>query len=464
MNPQSAPRLSVCMITKNEAVILGRCLEAATSVADEIIVVDTGSDDNTIAIAQQCGARVITSDWRDDFSYSRNISIEQAQYPWILWFDADDRIPAESVPLINRLKQKKPENVFGMIVRNQKPDGTGTEFIQARMFPNHPAIRFERPIHEQIMPSALRLGMQMINTEVVIEHHGYADPGDVKRKAQRNVSMLLREIDESNPDPVLFIEVADSYTIAEDQESAEVWYQKVVNTPLSRKAFPAVASQAYMGLGNIANKRKDYAQAIDYFRQAQRLCPERTDVLYCCAVSYDMMDAKEKAVAVLKQAIAMERKAVLVGVDFRQAQIKSYLRLLRILRELDNPDDCALYCEKALQACGHRQEIQNEAGKGYLFLEKLMDALHCFERSLKIIVEGNIDAYIGLCSIYLKAGKEKTAEEAITNIKSLFAAMPRYWAFCGLKGFLDLVGPVPDTVSGEDIEVEKGNIKREFNL
>ncbi len=464
MSSQPVPRLSVCMIAKNEAAVLGRCLDSIKPAADEIIVVDTGSVDDTLHVAELHGARVIPSEWRDDFSYSRNLSIEEAQCPWILWLDADDIVPAESIPLINSLKQENPNKVFGMIVRNQKPNGTGTEFVQARMFPNLRSIRFERSIHEQIMPSALRLGMKMVITEVVIEHHGYADPEDMKIKATRNVTLLLKEVDKNNPDPVLFVEIADSYAIMGDQENAKVWYEKVVNIPACRTQFPVVASQAYMGLGNGANRSEDYARAIDCFTRAKELCPERTDVLYCLAVSLELTGEKKRAVQTLQRLIAMEPKAVLVGVDFRQAALKAYLRLLRLLRELGFKDALGEYCVRALAEYGHRQEIQNEVGRGFFYLEKPLDALHCFERSLNIVVEQNIDAYIGLCSIYLKAGKKENAEQAVGNIKKFYGLLPKYWAFVEIYNFLNLVGDIPDQISREEIEKEKDIIKREFNL
>ncbi len=464
MKPLPKTGLSICLIVKNEAVILARCLESIKPAADEIVVVDTGSEDDTVKIAEQHGARTFTSDWRDDFSYSRNISVEHAQMPWILWLDADDIVPEESIPLINDLKQEMLDKVFGMIVRNQKPNGTGTEFIQARMFPNHPSIRFERPIHEQIMPSALRLGMKMVNTQAIIEHHGYADPADMKKKAERNVSLLLKSADETNPDPVLFVEVADSYTIMDDPHNAEVWYQKVINAPQCKKQFPVIASQAYLGLGNISNKSGNYKKAMDFYQKAQLLCPERTDALYSLAVSREMLGEKESAVDTLKQLISMNYKAVIVGVDYRQSKIKAYLRLLRLLRELGKKEELEKNCQNALEECNSRQEIQNFVGISYYYLDKMIDALHCFERSLKIIVQCNIDAYIGLCSIYLKVGKKEIAEQAIQNIKSVFKEVPKYWAFCEMRGFLEVAGPVPVEISRDEIEKEKENIVRDYNL
>lgn len=444
--------------------MIGRCLESIKPAADEIIVVDTGSDDNTEQVAESFGALVISSDWRDDFSYSRNISVKHANGAWILWLDADDIVPQESIPKLIKLKQEKPDNVIGMIVRNQKPGGTGTEFVQARMFPNHSSIYFERSIHEQVMPSALRLGMKMVNTDVVIEHHGYTDSQEMKKKAQRNVTLLLKEIKGVETDPFLLIEIADSYSIMGDLDNAKVWYEKVVTVPECEKHFPVIASQAHYGLGNVYSKSKEYNQAAKHFIQAGKLCPQRTDALYCLAVSREMTGDKREAADTLKRIFDKEHKAVQVGVDYRQTQVKAYLRLARILRELDSKEELEKLCSRALKECGERPEIQNMAGIAYYYLDKPMDALHCYERSIKITKEGNIDAYVGLCAIYLKAGKREVAENTLANIFPLFKDIPRYRAFFDVTGIKKPDGIIAEDIPRDLIDTEKEYLERTFGV
>lgn len=458
------PTLSVCMIVKNEAAILERCLTSIKPASDEIIVVDTGSSDNTIEIAEKHGALVVLSQWKDDFSWSRNLSIRDAQSRWILWLDADDFVPSDSIPLINKLKDEKPNKVFGMIVRNQKPNGTGTEFIQARMFPNHPDIYFERPIHEQVMPSALKLGLTLVNTPIVIEHHGYADPEDMAKKAKRNVLLLLQNCDHTNPDQVTFIEIADSYTIMGDEENAKIWYEKVTRLPINGRSGKAIASQAYMGLGNIFNKNEKFDRAENSFQEAHKLCPERTDVLYCMAVSLELNGKKRSAADTLYKIFGMEYKTLNVGVDYRLTEIKAYLRLARLLNELNNTVELEKLCKQALKVWGSRQEIQNMAGLAYYQLNKLMDSLHCFEQSLKIVVEGNIDAYIGLCIIYLKAGKAELVDQTVNTIHPLFKSFPKYWALIDIAGRKNYKFSVSEDITQKDIDTEKQDIVKNFNL
>jgi glycosyltransferase involved in cell wall biosynthesis len=421
--------LSVCMIVKNEAGLIGRCLESIKNIADEIIVVDTGSDDATPAIAERMRAIVIRSDWRDDFSYSRNISLSSACGEWILWLDADDVIPPSSIPVINDLKTRAPDRVFSFVVKNEKPGNTGSEFMQARMFPNRPDIRFERRIHEQMMPSALRLGMPLEKTTAVIEHHGYADEEKVREKSGRNVRLLLAEWNEKRPDAVMAVEIADAYFTLGDFEKAESWYRTVLAVPGCVASMPEIASQAFMGIGNVKNREKKFTDAIDFLKKSVRLCPSRTDALFSLAVAQDLSGDLAAAAHTLKAIIAVPPATLGVGIDFREATIKAYLRLERIMNHLGRREEMLALCRTALVTLSHRPEIQNMAGRVFFRSGILMDALHAFEKSLAIDVPSNCEAYIGLCQIYLAAGKRETAEQTMRNIKPLFEAKPVFWAF-----------------------------------
>ena len=84
--------ISLCMIVKNEERVLGRCLESVQEIADEIIIVDTGSEDRTKEIAEKYHARVFEQEWQDDFSRARNYSFSQAEMDYCMWLDADDII------------------------------------------------------------------------------------------------------------------------------------------------------------------------------------------------------------------------------------------------------------------------------------------------------------------------------------------------------------------------------------
>ena len=117
LHPRVPGTLSICMIVKNEAALLGRCLASVAPAADEIVVADTGLTDATADVARSFGARVVAAPWRNDFAWARNVSLDNATMDWALWLDADDVAPPESVPRLRALKRETPDRVFGLLVR-----------------------------------------------------------------------------------------------------------------------------------------------------------------------------------------------------------------------------------------------------------------------------------------------------------------------------------------------------------
>ncbi|MBD3345020.1 MAG: glycosyltransferase [Chitinivibrionales bacterium] len=449
--------LSLCMIVKNEASILSRCLKSAAPVADEIIVVDTGSEDDTTKVAEQFGARVIRSEWRNDFSYARNISIDHASGEWILWLDADDFIPPESIEPLEKLKQEKPDKVFGFIIRNQKPGGTGSEFTQARMFPNHPKIRFERKIHEQIMLSALRIGMKLVNKNIIIEHHGYADPSQVKIKAQRNIDALLDEYNPQDPDAVMAVEIADAYSILGEWQKAGVWFQKAVEVPDIERIMPVIVSHACLGLAKTCIEQKTYAEAIKYLQRSLKLCPGRADSLYSLAVAQELSGASEDALKSLWKITTSSSQPLQVSVDWREAKIKAFLRIERLLETMGRREEALENTIQALEQFPARPEIHTMHGRSLLRMGKLIEALHAFEQSLKCAFPGNIDAHLGLCCVYRKAGRQDAVTTTMKSIQNEFYDNPRYWAY-----FRDMYGTegIPASFSKDALDSELEWVKK----
>ena len=145
-------KISVCMIVKNEEAVLERILRQAKQFASEIIVVDTGSTDNTVKIAQKY-ARVEHFKWCEDFSEARNYSFSFATCDYIMWLDADDFIPESE---INKIKNLKPDFDVLMLKyvtsfdKNFKPI---TEFYRERIIKRSLNLRWKDAIHEAITPT-----------------------------------------------------------------------------------------------------------------------------------------------------------------------------------------------------------------------------------------------------------------------------------------------------------------------
>jgi tetratricopeptide (TPR) repeat protein len=182
------------MIVKNEQANIEACLAGVRDLVDEMIVVDTGSTDDTRAIATRLGARVFDFPWTDDFAAARNAALSHANGGWIFWLDADDRIDAENRDRLRKLfASLRDENVaYHMICRSLDPSGTTTT-DHVRLFPNRPQIRWQHRIHEQILPAVRSCGGVSRPTDIVILHTGYQDAALYRRKLERNLKLLERE-------------------------------------------------------------------------------------------------------------------------------------------------------------------------------------------------------------------------------------------------------------------------------
>jgi tetratricopeptide (TPR) repeat protein len=177
------------------------------------------------------------------------------------------------------------------------------------------------------------------------------------------------------------------------------------------------------------------------------------------AVSFDCTAAYPQAVSCLRKILSMKAAPGQVGVDFRAARIKAWLRLMRILTEQKLIAEARDAADAAVPDCPDRPEISLMAGKVFLAAGKPIEALRLFEKSLSLTVRDNLDSYIGLCLIYVRAGRRETAQESLESVRPLFETLPRYWAF--RKHFLGDAG-VPETFKEEELKSEWEKIQGDF--
>jgi tetratricopeptide (TPR) repeat protein len=156
--------LSVCVIARDEAPFLSGCLESVRPVADEIVLVDTGSRDGTVEIAERHGCRVLHRAWQDDFSAARNAGIEAARGRWILVLDADERLDAPAG--LRAALEAAPPAVGGFLIERHDlvihpEDGQSDVYPIGilRLFRHHPALRYEGIVHERPDETLRRAGL-----------------------------------------------------------------------------------------------------------------------------------------------------------------------------------------------------------------------------------------------------------------------------------------------------------------
>lgn len=274
--------LSVCLIAKNEEKNIARCLESIKCIADEIILVDTGSEDKTIDIAKSCGAKVIEHPWNKDFSAARNVSLEAAQGKWILFLDCDEEIPREDAMKLKELvSQDKNEGYYLRLINVIDGKVIGSAIV-LRLFRNRPEYRFKGKLHEQVIKEIQnRYGIESIQpAEIRIIHYGY-DPNftNVADKSKRNLDILLT-FPEEEKDGYYYYALGNEYARVNTYDIALEHYLhslQITNYKMYRYLyFPYLALNIVKSL-NILKRHND---SIKYVKEFQRAMPDFKDLYF----------------------------------------------------------------------------------------------------------------------------------------------------------------------------------------
>lgn len=197
--------ISACMIVKNEEGFLPNCLQSIKNAVDEIIIVDTGSTDNTIAIAKSFGAKVYNHPWNDSFSEARNYCLQYASGDWVLQIDADEELEKADIANLHHAINNSEYN--GIIVAiHSMIKGDTHKFYNIRAFRRGKGF-YKDIIHEQIVTEGKRLP-----TEIRLYHHGYnLDEKKMQIKWQRTTRLLKKQIEQNKFDGFAWFNLVRNY-------------------------------------------------------------------------------------------------------------------------------------------------------------------------------------------------------------------------------------------------------------
>lgn len=266
--------LSVCMIIKNEEKTLDRILSQVVQFCDELIIVDTGSDDNSIKISKKYTSNIYHLKWENDFSKARNYGLKHAKKDYIMWLDADDFISPSSIKKIKQLKQQLVDEdviMLPYLVSFDENSNATFSYFRERIVKNNGTFWFTDPVHEVIVPHG-----KILHKNIPIMHKK-EKLGDPKRNLNIYLSLKNSNFLFSPRNQFYF---ACEYYYNQMYSEAIQEFDKFLLT----NGFFENKIQACINMCRIYIYQKDYLSALKYCFRSFEYDTPRSEIL--CEIGY----------------------------------------------------------------------------------------------------------------------------------------------------------------------------------
>ncbi|MDN3513514.1 MAG: tetratricopeptide repeat protein [Candidatus Brocadia sp.] len=449
------PTLSACMIVKNEEKFLAQCLQSIRHAVDEIIIVDTGSTDKTIEIAQSFAAKVYHHPWKNSFSEARNHSLNYATCDWILQIDADEAIEQTDIPFLHKLITNNSYNAIFVAIYSDLPGGRSKHYY-TRVFRRGKA-HFEGIVHNQLIFEG-----RAIHSEIRFYHYGYnLSNNEMQKKYKRTGDLLLQQLAE-NPNNIFVmanlirnyrneynfdkvIELGEKglrLSILQTDFDAKSQRQRIyidlvyalINTNQLNRA-EEICQEAINGnpdsldllfiMGEILLKKAAFNDALHYFKKYLIMKDRENknpsfnlsivDSYYYehkaydnIGVCYEGLGLKNEAEIAYKKAMELNNKVSLY-----------YSNLAQLYTSQNRLDEAENIANTAVKLGIADNSMRLLLGKIQVMQKKHHEAINTFKWLIQKDNK-NINAYILLINVLIQANELKEAEETIEGIISSY--------------------------------------------
>ena len=351
--------VSLCMIAKDEAHCIADCINSVKSIISEIVLVDTGSTDDTVRIATELGARVFHLPWEDDFAKARNYSLRFATGDWILVLDADEKFSPRDLESVNSLLADRGV-CWEFLQRHYSEDirisdyqpckGEDPEMEQSypgyfesglvRLFPNHLGIEYRGRIHELAEHSIYeKKQLKIRRSKVRIHHYGHTKAAkDLKKKGKLYTPLGEKKIQDRPADWKGFFELGVEHNNNGQLQASELALIRSLQ-------LNPLYLDTWVNLGYVQCELKKYEESIATLRRALEINPSCEEAMLNMGVVYLRAGGVKEAEELFRQAIRIKPDYVnamnnLATTLFRQNRVsEAVLFLKRILDLVPNHPD-----------------------------------------------------------------------------------------------------------------------------
>lgn len=338
------------MIVKNEDKYLEQCIESVKDIVDEIIIVDTGSTDRTIEIANKFSAKVYNYKWKDDFSKARNFAISKVTSEWILLLDADEEVRSGECEKIIDFINRTSFDGCHFNVYNYTGDGNKANYSvhnAFRLLRNDRKYKFKGEIHEQIVRcDGKEVGGAFTISDIIINHYGYLDSViNEKKKRDRNVPLILKQLEKEPKNAFYLFNLGNEYLAKQDIEKALETYNNAMN--YVDRQQPYAPHLMYRRLTCFIQLKK-YEEAIVAANEALMIYVDCTDIEYCKGIVYFEWNKPTLAIDSFNKCIDMGEPPAYIKFINDCGDFRPYLSLGELYFSLGDYDKAIDNYNKAL--------------------------------------------------------------------------------------------------------------------
>ncbi|MBL8025807.1 MAG: tetratricopeptide repeat protein, partial [Fibrobacteres bacterium] len=351
------------------------------------------------------------------FSKARNISIDHATSDWIIWTDADDRINSENCDKIKKIIQSySPTSCFSFMIKNSQDGILGDVFNQVRLFPRHKDIRFRYKVHEQVLPSIQSLGYDTLFTDIIVFHTGYDSPETVRKKQERNLPILLKEIEERKDNPVIVYTYAGTLVDLGRFEESIPYYEKAMELSESFQCEDHIRLGVPVALAGVYGRLKKWEQSQKWATLANKLNPHHPQVLCMLGELAEKAGQEDEAIKCFEEVLTLSEVPTFIPVNVNMQKINACSHLSSLYMKKGAHDKMVRTLELAITIRqGGRAPLPSDKGDIYFQSKAYEKAAEAYAEAINNPASKDWKSYLGMAKLCLMDNRGQTALDVLTT-------------------------------------------------